>query len=201
MSAAVYIPTTDQNQKATSLAAIDNFISSLSTTGSGYRGRITVSVLFGHEATPALWNCSAPKSPGMPLYPINALRNLAVAATGGGAASTSRHQHSQHSRHSEYLLYLDVDFVPSAGLSGWVDRQSRSGSERGSLQQLTSSGGLVVVPAFEDTRIYMNTAAAAQPAPEKRSLRYLKEGVKRGTIHPFHVQRYPQGHGATDYER
>lgn len=184
-SAAVYIPTKDQVQQKKDLYALDQFLEKLGKDPM-YSGYLTVSVLFGHESTSQLWNCNETDSPGMPLYPINTLRNLAAAAT-GELSNLNAHI-------SSYLIYLDADFVPSAGLSDWVDTQTAKGSTgKGSFYQRTHNGDLIIVPAFE--------SSGAPPNTPTRSLDYLLEGVRNGEIHPFHVKRYPAGHGNTNFER
>lgn len=184
-SVAVYIPTKNRDQQLNDLNKLDSYLKNLEIDPL-FNGFLTVSVLFGHESTPQLWNCKELHSPGMPLYPINALRNLAAAATGEQLDPTSYI--------SPYLFYLDVDFVPSVGLSAWVDNQhSIGGRGDGSLHHLTHSGGLVVVPAFEST---VTTSISSA-----RSLQYLMDGVRSELIHPFHVKRYPAGHGNTNFDK
>lgn len=189
-SVAVYVSTAVDGQEVAQLKSIDSYLTGLADDPE-YGGRLTVSILFGHESSPEKWDCKDPHAPGMPLYPINALRNLAVAAAGFTWKDTNINQ---------YLFYVDVDFVPSAGLNDWINVQSafNAGSEsrpRDSLlHRLTNRGDLIVVPAFEDD-------GSIRPAPVKRSLRYLQQGVKNGAIRPFHVKRYAVGHSATDYTR
>lgn len=183
-SAAVYVQTSSPAQQMNDLDTIDNFMAEL-RQDSQHSGYLTVSVLFGHEANPELWNCTYLKSPDRPLYPINALRNLATAATGADP-----HQDAHHI--PPYLLNLDVDFLPSFGLSEWVERHAQS-SANSTFHQLTRNGDAIVVPAFE-------SSAAAPPIPT-RSLHYLLSGIKAGSVTQFHGHRYPRGHGPSDYGR
>lgn len=174
-SAAVYVPTYDYIQQMKDLSTIDTYIAELQGD-SGYRGWLTISVLFGHEGYPRLWNCTEPNSPGMPLYPINALRNLAAAGSGSDSRTSSR-------RAPPHLFYLDVDFVPSAGLSDWVDKHFQN----------KGKGVALVLPAFE-------SSALAPPTPT-RSLQYVLSGIKANTIKPFHGVRFPAGHGPSDFSK
>lgn len=183
-SAAVYVPTKHHIQQMEDLNTIDKYITNLQAD-SEYKGWLTLSVLFGNEDHPNLWNCTDPKSPGMPLYPINALRNLAAAATSDSSRS------KQH-RNPQYLFYLDADFAPSAGLSDWIDNQAKSRG-KGTLHQLTQNNNVLVLPAFE--------SSAAKPKSPARSLNYLLKGIKDKTIEQFHGARFPAGHGSSNYEK
>lgn len=181
-SVAVYIPTPNPLEKLHNMYTVDKFLVDLQKDPD-YNGRLTVSLLFGHEGTPELWNCPEADAPGYPLYPINALRNLAV------AAATGVDSHNQTT--PTYILYLDVDFVPSAGLSDWVDQQHHA---NGTFNELMSKHALFVVPAFE--------SSAAVPLTPTRNLQYLLQGIRDDKIHQFHGgKRYPAGHNMTDFHR
>lgn len=183
-SAAVHIPTKDHIQQMRSLRVVDTFVMRLREDPQ-FSGWLTISLLFGHEATPHLWNCTEPGAPGAALYPINALRNLAVAATSGDPQLDEHHI-------PPYFLYLDVDFVPSHGLSEWINNQAQ-GPANSTFNQLTQNNSVIVLPAFEST--------AALPHTPTRSLHYLLSGVKAGTIKQFHGDRFVVGHGPTEYDR
>lgn len=183
VSAAVYVPAAAARDMLQHMNTIDKFLAKL-REDPDYSGRLTISVMFGHEASPELWNCTDDTAPGFALYPVNNLRNLAVAgATAVGTSITSD---------PEYIFYLDGDFSPSVGLSDWIDKQATLRGN-GTLHQLTQNGDLMIVPAFEST--------APVPSIPTRSLQYLLEGIQHDQIRQFHLLRYKFGHNMTDYPR
>lgn len=178
-SAAVYVPVRSLQEKDKLMIDIDQFMEKLSSD-SDYNGKLTISVLFGHEDRPELWKCPDESSPGVPLYPINTLRNLAAGASSNGGADDS-----------PYMFYLDADFVPSAGLSDWIHHQYLVDGGQGPFHKLLQNNSLVVVPAFESD--------APAPISPTRSLEYLLEGMRNKTVRQFHLQRFGIGHRMTNY--
>lgn len=113
------------------------------------------------------------------LYPINALRNAALAMA-----------------HSELVLCLDVDFLPCAGLFARLE-----GSGGALRRQCTEERTLLVVPAFESCAA---TCDAARLAREGKDT--LRAAVEAGEARVFASDGrcagdFPQGHRATDSER
>lgn len=180
-SAAVYIPTSNPAEKVNSLAKVDKFMATLARS-SNFHGWLTVSILYGNEAYPELWNCTDSDPSVSTYYPINALRNLAASASNGSA--------SLKSHVPPYLLYLDVDFVPSVGLSDWIYNQAPG--KRG-FYQLTRDKNLIVLPAFENS--------GHIPTAPTRSLHFITEGINNHTVRQFHGKRYPTGHERSDYKK
>jgi len=98
LSAAVYISTASTTERSAGLDAVKQLVHRLESD-SAYTGQLVVSVLYGHEDSPWLWDGAGTDNLDGPLYPINALRNLA------GAVVTT-----------PLVFLVDVDFVPSVGL-------------------------------------------------------------------------------------
>jgi glycosyltransferase-like protein LARGE len=109
------------------------------------------------------------------LYPVNSLRNAALAAA-----------------RSDLVFLLDVDFVPSSGLHARL-----LGGRQCDLLPKALSGGngrapvALVVPAFEVRESV--THAWDQEA--------LREACDASTAKGFHVDHFPQGHRATNFIR
>ena len=111
------------------------------------------------------------------LYPINALRNLALAAV-----------------RTELLLLVDVDQVPSARLAAGLAARGPALAEA-----LLSSRTALVVPAFEpigndrdDCDGVGSALAASLTVPQLDAWR------RDGTVVTFGAKTYPRGHGSTD---
>ncbi|CAE7516044.1 Large2 [Symbiodinium sp. KB8] len=112
------------------------------------------------------------------LYPVNALRNVAL----------------EHAR-SDLVFLVDVDFVPSRRLHEVL--ASDDGGRR--LLNALSHGsrksrgpGALVIPAFE---------AAKSNTPLPLHGVELRHAAARGEVEGFHVSHFPCGHRATDFDR
>jgi hypothetical protein len=182
VSVAIYVPSPDHHEI---LTTVDTFIAHLrSTLTASGRHHIVVSLLFGHdcESKKHLWDLLTGRpeeEPVAPLYPINNLRNLAV----GAARSIIN---------SPLLFLVDVDFIPSLGLSSWIEQANSPTCSR-PLVCRCDSGEVFVVPAFErDADFEMDS---------ENLIESLVEGWDCGAITPFHVAHFPAGHQPTDFDR
>ena len=173
LSVAVYISTQSAEETRRSLEAVRALVQTLSGDAS-YHGRLDVSVLYGHEDSPWQWDCTVPGAADGALYPINALRNLAVSAVTAA---------------SRLLFLVDVDFVPSVGLEAWVQQ----GSEASGLVERCEQGDVIVVPAFE--------RMAGEGGDAAMSLQSVCAALDQGSLTAFHVQHFPAGHSPTNYPR
>jgi len=116
------------------------------------------------------------------MYPVNALRNVAV--------SQAR---------SEMLFLLDVDFVPSSRLFAAIEAANIGGRLRESLLQRQ---GCLVVPAFEwacPAATNVSDVLSADAVP--RCFVDLRCAVNAGHAEGFHCRHFPRGHGPTDFPR
>mmetsp|Transcript_11300 Transcript_11300/g.21520 ORF Transcript_11300/g.21520 Transcript_11300/m.21520 type:complete len:336 (-) Transcript_11300:161-1168(-) len=106
------------------------------------------------------------------LYPINALRNLAL-----------------DQARTEMVFLLDVDFVPSEGL------HASMAGKPATLQTTLLEGQLIVIPAFE-----LNNGSAAQTVAStgKAALQSL---YATGEASAFHVGHFPAGHSPTNFDK
>lgn len=172
ISAAIYVPT--DNREA-NLALIQEFSNRLTNTNDNDAKSYTIlSVLFGHEDSPWRYNCSGEGTIGFPLYPVNNLRNLAVAASAGSKG------------HKYPLFFLtDADFYPALGLRSWIDAHAETG-----LIKRCEEGDMIVLPAFESHKPITSS-----------SQQFLLAGIRDGTVKQFHVDRYVEGHRPTDYAK
>jgi len=121
------------------------------------------------------------------LYPINTLRNAALA-----------------SARAELLFLLDVDFVPSKDLYSMLTGQDggaqlldalRSKQPQAGLQSgsgISAPASALVIPAFE-------SVLSKKHLP--RSGFILKEAYEAGEVEGFHVSHFPRGHRATNFHR
>jgi hypothetical protein len=176
LSAAVYISSGCIQDTAEGLARVRALVARLDAD-STYTGELVISVLYGHEDSPWLWDSSVPGGADGPLYPINALRNTAAAVA------------------TAALLFLvDVDFVPSPGLHEWVDSHARSDEDTVGLIDRCRQGDLIVVPAFERT-----TSSVARTCASALTFEDVCVGIDDASITAFHVQHFPAGHSPTDY--
>jgi hypothetical protein len=173
LSAAVYISTGSVQDTAEGLAHVRALVARLDAD-STYTGELVISVLYGHEDSPWLWDSSVPGGADGPLYPINALRNAAASVA------------------TTVLMFLvDVDFVPSPGLQEWVESR---GDDNTSLIDRCCQGDLIVVPAFERT-----TSSVASRCASALTFEDVCTGIDDASITAFHVQHFPAGHSPTDY--
>ena len=170
ISAAIYVPT--DNREA-NLALIQKFSDKLMNRNDT-KSYTILSVLFGHEDSPSRYNCSEKSAVGFPLYPVNNLRNLAVAASAGPTG------------HKYPLFFLtDADFYPAVGLRSWIDAHAESG-----LIKRCEGGDMIVVPAFESEKTISTSSQS-----------FLLAGIREGSIKQFHIDRYIEGHRPTDYAK
>lgn len=168
VSAAIYVPT--DNREA-NLALIQEFSSRLADVNDT-KSYTILSVLFGHEDSPWRYKCSEEGTIGFPLYPVNNLRNLAVA----GSAGPKGYQYP--------LFFLtDADFFPALGLRPWIDAHADAG-----LIKRCERGDMIVVPAFESKKPITSN-----------SRNFLLFGIRDGSIKQFHMDRYIEGHRPTNY--
>ena len=202
LSAAVYISTASLSETRQALQAVRELVARLDGDEGSFNGLLVVSILFGHEDSPWLWDDCLPGSAEGPLYPINALRNLAVAAVGPDAATLSSPSDPAASIPSPQLIFLlDVDFLPSPGLNDWMQQHACkelddvAGDDiRDGLLARCERGEVLVVPAFERD-------ANDNGCPREATLSDVCDGYSAGAVTPFHVKHFPAGHNPTDYER
>eukprot|EP00873_Tetraselmis_striata_P007743 jgi/Tetstr1/428007/TSEL_018080.t1 len=126
------------------------------------------------------------------MYPVNALRNLALSA-----ATT------------ELVFLLDIDFQPSQGLLEAVEGRAPEWNVTSrAVQALVDASAqgrreMLVVPAFEvapeDEAGPQAAATRVQCMPRQK--RRLAALVKAGKAYGFHVGHFPQGHSPTDFSR
>ena len=121
------------------------------------------------------------------LYPINALRNLALS----------------HAR-TELVFLLDVDFVPSQGLlrdllhedeepfHGGEGATSGDTPKMSMLQRLRTSRTALVLPAFE-------VMPKHRLPKQQASLTSLLTGCSPPGATPFHCAHFAAGHAPTDF--
>ncbi|KAL3692962.1 hypothetical protein R1sor_006613 [Riccia sorocarpa] len=115
------------------------------------------------------------------LYPVNALRNLAIDKT-----------------NTELVLLLDADFLPSPGL-----HESLTGSDEMYEEihrRTTEQRQLLVVPAFEAIQNSDSRSEATELEIPKNKLEVL-QGWRDGSIDCFHCSRCPCCHKPTDHIR
>lgn len=107
------------------------------------------------------------------LYPINRLRNQALAATA-----------------TDWALVLDADFVPGPTLASDFSA-ALGGMDSNALQEHIA----FVVPAFEAQ------AADRGSSPILHTKADVLAACRAGTVVPFRIAETPRSHGATDYTR
>lgn len=188
VSAAIYIPTDNLTVQESAMETLEKFALGLSNDPT-LKSSITISTLFGLEKMPSKWNCTAYGSAGMPLYPVNALRNLAVAATNSTASSSGRAA-------GPLLFLLDVDFIPSEGLAQLL-HQTVTKNDKSPIARIVNSGGVLVVPAFEAHN------ATTFPAAGALTQEFLKQGYlsDEQSITPFHMRQFFKAHGPSNYTK
>jgi hypothetical protein len=174
VSAAVYVPTSSTATKIEALKNIQDMILRLDADAT-YGGRLTVSLLFGHEDAPWRWSCTHEAAVGFALYPINALRNLAIAASG-----TPKRLDAVY---APLYFLLDVDFMPSPELNAWIEMNAK---DEAFLEHMRK-GSMIVVPAFETG---LSVTKFTLPA--------VLDGLNKDTIQVFHGKRFPPGHNSTN---
>lgn len=103
------------------------------------------------------------------LYPINALRNLALAAAD-----------------TDLIMLVDVDQVPSVGLQAAL-------AARGTVltEAMLSTRTALVVPAFEAVN-------GLELFDAQLSISQLADWRRAGSVATFGAKTYPLGHGSTD---
>ena len=177
----------DEEAEAEMLASIRRLHAELESKGVG---RLTISLLFGNAPSEHEYDN---------LYPINALRNLAL-----------------HVVATELVLLVDVDFVPSPQLAllcgatpapcaqahacpqhhtaGTGSNSAQEPVSYAEARSLCGSGAVLVVPAFE---VGMESELDELPSTQKDLASLWREGRAEG----FHVSKFPKGHSPTDFER
>ena len=177
------------SEKDINLQLLDEFVSEMSTNNN-FLGQIHISVLFGREDKDWYRDDILDANITEPLYPVNALRNLAVAAVPHIPVSSS----TAEGLSSPLLFLLDVDFRPSPGLGPWVTNNFQK------LMEHCLQGQLFVVPAFEldqeRYRKHINTSSG-----ELDFKRDVESAVFMDVVEPFHFSKFPPGHGPTDFPR
>jgi hypothetical protein len=170
LSVGIYIPTGTISEKVRALQTVHNFATRLSKDRT-FSGWIVISILFGHEEFPWRWNCTDPEAVGFPLYPINALRNLAAAGVGG-----------EDGPNSPLYFLVDVDFIPSPGLELLTYKNAHKG-----LIERCQLGHAIVIPAFESRKKF-----------DFPTLDFVISGLKSGDVFQFHGRRIAVGHNPTN---
>lgn len=183
VSAAIYIHTTSDAKIHTQTSAVADLIEKLNKDDT-FQGSLTVSLLFGHENATSRWKCNNPEAIGAPLYPINALRNLATAAAFTPPVTANATSEGAHPRTPPLMFLLDADFIPSPGLLQWASRPT--------VVDRCDSGEVIVVPAFEAKGMNHTTVP---------TLQYVLGGAHSRSVFQFHKDRFPPGHTPTNYTR
>lgn len=113
------------------------------------------------------------------LYPVNAMRNRAIA-----------------NARTDVILLLDVDFWPAAELSELM----RQPGKYESLLTAVNSGTAIVLPAYEtgdSGEVGVEVAREAVLGGKDSAALMFWDG----RIKPFHTDRYKAGHRATDFRK
>lgn len=113
------------------------------------------------------------------LYPVNAMRNRALA-----------------NARTDAVLLLDVDFWPSAELSELMQKPAKYES----LMKTLQGGAAIVLPAYETGDagdIGVEVAREAVLEGKDAAVKMFWDG----RIKAFHTDRYEAGHRATDYKK
>eukprot|EP00051_Salpingoeca_urceolata_P001272 m.39672 g.39672 ORF g.39672 m.39672 type:complete len:905 (-) comp11299_c0_seq1:29-2743(-) len=110
------------------------------------------------------------------LYPVNYLRNVAVRAT-----------------ETTFVFSTDVDLLPSPHMHSRLLRWLR---ELRDTAELAHGRVALVVPTFE-TQSYNHASVGLS----KQAMSVAMSDGSQGTLRPFRVAEFPQGHRATDYAR
>lgn len=113
------------------------------------------------------------------LYPVNTMRNRALALA-----------------RTDVALLLDVDFWPSAELSELMLVPGKYAS----LAAAVAAGNAIVLPAFETSAGGAQGVSVARAAVAEGKPAAVRAHAS-GALKAFHVDRYSQGHRATDYGR
>jgi hypothetical protein len=182
-SVAVYIPYSTGNYFHPNRCEADLFIERFKAENK-FTGTLTISLLFGHENNNDLWDVTgeAIASHTSPLYPINNLRNLAV------AASAPLSDYPGTMINSPLIFLVDVDFVPLPGLLPLLTE---------SVVSRCVNGDCFIVPAFECPLDFNLELIWTDPSPKAR----LKETYEEGVISGFHTSHFPRGHSPTQFSR
>jgi hypothetical protein len=182
-SVAVYLPFTTGNHFHPARRDIDLFIERFKTEDK-FTGSLTISLLFGHENNTDLWDVigEAIESDTSPLYPINNLRNLAV------AASAPLSDSPRASVASPLIFLVDVDFIPSPGLLSLLTH---------AIVSRCTEGNCFIVPAFECPLDFDLESIWTDMLPKAR----LTEAYAKGDVSGFHTAHFPKGHSPTQFSR
>mmetsp|Transcript_4608 Transcript_4608/g.12854 ORF Transcript_4608/g.12854 Transcript_4608/m.12854 type:complete len:267 (+) Transcript_4608:1258-2058(+) len=97
------------------------------------------------------------------------------------------------------VLLVDVDFVPSRNLHATL--HSTNAAQRMLRKDAPEEEdcGIVVVPAFETSKQSSTSSSTKNDLP--RSISELQPLVDDGLAQGFHLDQYPQGHAATEFDR
>eukprot|EP00850_Spirogloea_muscicola_P021316 SM000244S08551 [mRNA] locus=s244:58262:65729:- [translate_table: standard] len=120
---------------------------------------------------------------GAALYPVNALRNLALSSIS-----------------TELVILLDADFVPSDGLHQQLTQKDNYESL---LRAATQEKQLFVIPAFEmrgDVTEEGETVAK-KISGRPRNMDQLRTAWEERQVVGFHCQHFPRGHQPTNFEK
>lgn len=173
VSAAVLLPRgSGRVKRAARVAQLRRFHRSVEREGvRGLGGRLDMTVL--------RWDPSAAASSSTALFPINALRNAALAAA-----------------RTDLVLILDVDLRPCANANRVLGQSAAYEAVRAMCCKREAPAAVVLpaLEATEPTAARLREMVDAQPAAAAAS---LLEGRSR----LFHVAHYPAGHRATDIDR
>ena len=176
--------------KVNNLNQIDQFVSDMQAN-KNFTGRIYMSILFGHEDKDWHSDDIVDANITEPLYPVNTLRNLAVATV---PVPYSPRSSTGAVLRSPLLFLLDVDFRPSPGLGEWISDNFET------LMRRCLEGQLFVVPAFELEQARYQSLANTTYGELDNKLD-LESAVNLDVIEPFHFSKFPPGHGPTDFPR
>eukprot|EP00980_Cylindrotheca_fusiformis_P000001 scaffold1_cov108-Cylindrotheca_fusiformis.AAC.1 len=117
------------------------------------------------------------EKPGSLLYPINILRNVAMEAI-----------------ESDYFLAIDVDLVPFPR-----DCHDRLVSAYFNIKLVDKESLLFILPAFALFPQEGEEYATADMLPSSKEMTLAM--VKNGKMDQFWKDKFPSGHGPTDYEQ
>ncbi|CAM9521945.1 unnamed protein product [Sphacelaria rigidula] len=199
ISLAVLIPSAPTSAAAETTAAIrrlcDTVDEAHSSDPSQTRLSLDVAILEGAEAdTTRHDHCGA-------LYPINALRNLALLQArdaGFHPAATALLVDSDCIPAENLLSELSLADVQERILPGeFVDTRCREGIDEAEVAAKKTLA--IVVPCLEAAAhtCFDELESISPPATTKEAVSLLREGLVQG----FHVDYFPKGHGPTDFLR
>eukprot|EP00980_Cylindrotheca_fusiformis_P030815 scaffold25460_cov117-Cylindrotheca_fusiformis.AAC.1 len=117
------------------------------------------------------------EKPGSLLYPANVLRNVAMEAI-----------------ESDYFLAIDVDLVPLPR-----DCHDELVSDYSRIKLVDKESLLFILPAFSLFPQEGKDYATADMLPSSKAM--IVDMVKNGQMDQFWKDKFPPGHGPTDYEQ